>query len=202
MSVFVANAANLMRSIKNMLTASKLAQTLPNNFVTPLTPATPQQCQLQASREQTAQPLSDEPQLSSHQHFSFRMQAPLTLPTETATAQLECAPSALSPAKLPQSPGFKVQSPHQPLCIQDTKEVCHCLNSLTAQWEYIALELDISPDTIDTIKAEHQYSKARLLEVIKLWLRQTTPPPTWQALADAVKYINPNKAQEIKHKIS
>ena len=36
-SIFVSNAANLMRSIKDLLKALQLAQTIPNNFITTTT---------------------------------------------------------------------------------------------------------------------------------------------------------------------
>ena len=73
----------------------------------------------------------------------------------------------------------------------------HCLSSLASRWERIGIELDINTDLLDTIEASHSDVHKRLIEMIKLWLRQTTPPPTWQALAAAVHDIDPKKAQEI-----
>ena len=73
----------------------------------------------------------------------------------------------------------------------------HCLSSLASRWEDIGIELDINPDSLDTIEANHDDVRKSLTDMIKLWLRQTTPPPTWQALAAAVQDIDPQKAQEI-----
>ncbi len=37
-----------------------------------------------------------------------------------------------------------------------------------------------------------------LREMITTWLKQISPPPTWNVLTDAVEVINPNKAEEIR----
>ncbi len=46
--------------------------------------------------------------------------------------------------------------------------------------------------TLASIKAD------RLREMISTWLKQISPPPAWNVLADAVEVIDPNKAEEIK----
>ena len=77
-------------------------------------------------------------------------------------------------------------------------KVLHCLSSLAAKWKDIGIELGINPDSIDEIDEDQKSSRSKLTELIKLWLRQATPPPTWQALSDAVEQISANKAQEIR----
>ena len=52
--------------------------------------------------------------------------------------------------------------------------------------------------TLATIKADNDSAEDRLNEIITTWLKQISPPPTWNLLADVVKVIDPNKAEEIK----
>ena len=74
------------------------------------------------------------------------------------------------------------------------------LLSLRAKWETIGTMLQIHRGTLEAIDIDKKDSNDKLLELIAVWLRRHTPPPTWQALADAVQYIDPDKAQEIRTK--
>ena len=131
MLVFVANAANLMTAIKNMLAASRLAHAIPNNIITP-----------------------------------------------KATEQNQ--PAATTPQ--PQPP--------KPLCKDNMKAVCQCLYPLRARWKTIGTFLCVEHSSLEAVRADNETADDRLLAMVAVWLRQTTPPPTWQALADAVQYID------------
>ncbi len=53
--------------------------------------------------------------------------------------------------------------------------------------------------TLASIRADNNDSVEDCLrETIIKWLKQISPPPTWNILTDAVEVINPNKAEEIK----
>ena len=57
-------------------------------------------------------------------------------------------------------------------------------------WEDIGLFLEIDSDLLDTIKEDHHYqSKDCFKEMIKLWLKQVDPPPTWSAIIEAIRVL-------------
>ena len=45
---------------------------------------------------------------------------------------------------------------------------------------------------------EHNISKDCLRVMLEEWLKSTAPPPSWQALADAVKSIDSDTADKIQ----
>ena len=54
------------------------------------------------------------------------------------------------------------------------------------EWYAIGLDLNISPDDLDTIQKDHRDTKSCYMEMLKVWLR-TKPHPTWAKLAEALK---------------
>ena len=55
-------------------------------------------------------------------------------------------------------------------------------------WEYIGLELEIDDGELKQIKANNAgNTKDCLLEMLRVWLKQTNPPPSWSAIADAIE---------------
>ena len=89
------------------------------------------------------------------------------------------------------------QSPPKPLTKEHMAEVCKCLFPLRAKWKTIGTFLCVDHNTLDAIKAESEDTGEMLMGLIAEWLKRCNPPPTWQALAEAVQYISPDKAKEI-----
>ena len=54
------------------------------------------------------------------------------------------------------------------------------------EWYNIGLGLRISPDDLDTIKADQRDTKPCYMEMLKVWLR-TKPHPSWLKLAEALR---------------
>ena len=142
--VFVSNAANILRSIKDLLKALQLAQAIPNNFIT------------MATTEST--PLAQ-------------------LHEQVATAhKVSC----------------------KPLRIEDMATVLPYLYPLRSKWKTLGIFLYVDHSSLEAVRAENDSCDDRVSELVALWLRQITPPPTWKALADAVEHLDPSKAKEIR----
>ena len=58
--------------------------------------------------------------------------------------------------------------------------------------------LSIEYNTLEAIRADNEKSGDRLIELIAEWLKRCKPPPTGQALAEAVQMISPDRADEIR----
>lgn len=77
----------------------------------------------------------------------------------------------------------------------------HCLKFLLPEakhWQIIGTLLEIPETTLDQIEGDHRDSVRNCIrEVIKSWLKQVDPPPSWKSLAEAVHEVNPRLAKEI-----
>ena len=62
--------------------------------------------------------------------------------------------------------------------------------TVSDKWETIGLLLGIESSRLDIIKAEENHvPQSCLREMLKIWLRRVSPPPTWAAVADAVESL-------------
>ena len=69
---------------------------------------------------------------------------------------------------------------------------------LASNWKTLGALLDLKDCDLDIIQANNQNQSVECLrETLILLLRQTEPMCTWQAVAEAVKLLNPLKAKEI-----
>ena len=77
----------------------------------------------------------------------------------------------------------------------------HCLKLLLPEarnWQVIGTLLDIPERVLDRIEADYPGNCQQCVrEMIKSWLNQVDPPPTWKDLADAVHEVNPSLAKKI-----
>jgi GTPase SAR1 family protein len=75
---------------------------------------------------------------------------------------------------------------------------CKISFSLASEWKNLGLFLEIDIGLLDNI--EHDYKKASdcLREMFRTWLKQVDPPPSWQALAEAVEPLDPAIAEKIR----
>lgn len=60
------------------------------------------------------------------------------------------------------------------------------LYSVRSKWYDIGVELEISHYTLDAIQKEKSDIKDCLTEMLKIWLSNTSPPPTWSGLIQAL----------------
>lgn len=59
---------------------------------------------------------------------------------------------------------------------------------VSARWEDIGLQLRLSPDLLEIIKKDNPSDcRACLREMLKEWIKQVEPPPSWLAIITAIK---------------
>ena len=85
---------------------------------------------------------------------------------------------------------------------QQTKpKLSTCLRFLLPEakhWHNIGSLLEISETTLEQIEADYPGDCQQCVrEMIKSWLKQVDPPPSWKDLAKAVEIINPCLAKKI-----
>ena len=182
-----------MSSIKDVLKASRSAQNLPNNC-------------LPSDTSQTT-PAHDVPHTPAHSATATTQAAlcPLLPVSNDQKIQLPLAPestfmqnpppagvlSALSSTQQPSKP------PPKPLSIKDLGLVYRSLYPLRAKWNTLGTFLYIDHSALQVIKVDNESSDDRLTALVALWLRRIDPAATWQALYEAVQYIDSNQAQQI-----
>jgi len=62
------------------------------------------------------------------------------------------------------------------------------------QWYYLGLQLKVSPETLDTIKAQFSDPINRLLELLKTWLT-SSDNTSWKTLIDALESRSVRRSQ-------
>jgi len=68
---------------------------------------------------------------------------------------------------------------------------------LAAKWHNIGVLLDLPSELLEVIESDFSQPSDCLREMLKAWLRTTTPPPTWERVVDAVNRFDQNKAETI-----
>ena len=61
------------------------------------------------------------------------------------------------------------------------------LISIKHRWYVIGLNLGVETSSLDGIGAQYRDHENALLEMLKLWLKQTQTPRTWEALVKALR---------------
>ena len=84
------------------------------------------------------------------------------------------------------------------LTLTDLKEVRTLLYPARRKWYHIGIELGLSVEELDTIKAENTDAMESLTAMLKLWLKSIDPVPTRRALADALKARTINEIELAK----
>ena len=74
-----------------------------------------------------------------------------------------------------------------PLTTGDLKKVRNSVWDARAKWYDIGIELEIDVSVLEAIKSDNDDVALCLTTMLTGWLKQTTPSPTWEALADALK---------------
>ena len=71
--------------------------------------------------------------------------------------------------------------------VPELKELLRELRKIANEWEDIGIELDIAEERLMQIKSDNAGEcKARLREMLRVWLSHVSPPPSWSALADTL----------------
>ena len=80
----------------------------------------------------------------------------------------------------------------QPRAHPEPPRLTTLLNELTnrvaAKWEAIGISLQLESGLLEIIKEDNPNDcRARLREMLKEWMKQVNPPPSWSAIIKAVK---------------
>jgi len=78
-------------------------------------------------------------------------------------------------------------TPSGQLTLNDLSEVRGALYEARAKWYDIGVELKLSPGTLTSIGKDYHGVAEYLREVCSEWLKCIDPPPTWEALAEALE---------------
>ena len=74
-----------------------------------------------------------------------------------------------------------------PLTSGDLKKVLDSLWEARTEWFYIGIQLDMKTSDLKVIKKNHDEAGLCFTEMLTDWLKRMNPPPTWEALVDALK---------------
>ena len=70
------------------------------------------------------------------------------------------------------------------------KQLVRELKLKAANWEDIGIQLDIDDGELQTIKSNNAGdNSACLREMLRKWLAQTSPVPSWSAIIEAAEYL-------------
>ena len=91
----------------------------------------------------------------------------------------------------------KVESLNQ----QKQPKLSTCLKLLLPEarhWHNLGSLLEVPEPTLEQIEADYPGDCQQCVrEMIKSWLKQADPPPSWRSLANAVQTVNPNLEKKI-----
>ena len=74
---------------------------------------------------------------------------------------------------------------------KDLDRVYNAVIGARSKWYHIGLALEIDPDDLDSIKdANRGNPDGCLTDVLKKFLRQVSPKPSWKRLADAMASLS------------
>lgn len=63
-----------------------------------------------------------------------------------------------------------------------------CHSSVPSKWKLFGVLLKVPPSSLDNIEATYPHNlKQKLMEMLKLWQNKVNPPPSWDAVIEALK---------------
>ena len=74
------------------------------------------------------------------------------------------------------------------------------LSKVSADWEDIGLTLDLEQGQLSAIRSDHRESNKCFREMLKLWLKQIEPLPTWSSIIDAIRILQYDSLAEVLRK--
>ena len=64
-------------------------------------------------------------------------------------------------------------------------------DEVSPRWEDIGLQLQLSPNILEIIKKDNPGDcRACLREMLKEWMKQLEPPPSWRAIVTAIEFCS------------
>lgn len=81
-----------------------------------------------------------------------------------------------------------------------TKLCLKLLLPLAKHWHNLGIFLGLPESTLEQIETDYDLCTNCLREMIKSWLRQLSPLPSWTSLAEAVQEFDPKRANDIRIK--
>ena len=79
--------------------------------------------------------------------------------------------------------------------VDSLREVLEEVASVSHKWYNVGLQLGLPSGTLETIKYQYSDAPTCMREMLIHWLKGTDPPPTWEALADALESRTVDEAQ-------
>ena len=86
---------------------------------------------------------------------------------------------------------------HSPVKPELKDLVTELLSTVSDKWENIGILLGIEPGRLDAIKAAESLPQNCLREMLKIWLKRVSPPPSWAAIADAIDLLGDQKFADL-----
>ena len=110
-----------------------------------------------------------------------------------------CSPSVKAQLKLPQYKSAK-QAPVASVATDrpQLSKAFKPLIPIAKEWQNIGVLLDLSDQDLKSITADGDSDIDHLREMLRLWLSQVDPPPSWKALSEAVEPFDSQIATKIK----
>lgn len=74
-------------------------------------------------------------------------------------------------------------------------------NTIADRWNALGTFLEIPTETLNIIdEKEHSDPQKCLLHLFDVWLKRLDPPPTWEAMADAIDVVanDPELAEKVR----
>ena len=86
--------------------------------------------------------------------------------------------------------------------VPSLKDLLKELYPIATHWEDLGIFLDIDADLLSEIKSENDFEcTACLRELLKIWLKKGSPPPSWAAIADAFDMLQESmRAYQLRKK--
>ena len=83
----------------------------------------------------------------------------------------------------------------------ELKDLLKELYTKASEWINIGVFLGIDPGKLDNIKAENHTVQDCLREMLRIWLKGISSPPSWATIADAVELLgDQNLADQLRTK--
>ena len=71
--------------------------------------------------------------------------------------------------------------------IPEFRDLLDALQEKAAKWSLIGIQLNLSPDELEIIRADSDGVVGCLTGVLRKWQSKTDPQPTWKAVIEALK---------------